>query len=155
MLDRYIGAEVGVTTESLTYDDCIALFHSVKPEYRSNAVWLMNDNTALTLHKLKDNAGNYLWNSANDTILGRPVRICNEMPNIEAGYKPILFGDFDYYWIIDRSPITLKILKELFIESGRYGYVGSEFLDARLVRRDAIKAIIINGEVDENYVFQD
>ena len=74
---------------------------------------------------------------------------------VEAGYKPILFGDFDYYWIIDRSPFTLKILTELFIESSRYGYVGSEFLDARLVRRDAIKAIIINGEVDENYVFQD
>ena len=30
------GAEVGVTTSALTYDDVVKLFFSVKPEYRKN-----------------------------------------------------------------------------------------------------------------------
>ena len=64
------GAEVGVTTKALTYDDVVKLFFSVKPEYRKNGVWLMNDETALTLRTLKDADGNYIWNHANDTILG-------------------------------------------------------------------------------------
>ena len=51
------GAEVGVTTNALTYDDVIKLFFSVKPEYRKHGTWLMNDETALALRTLKDDAG--------------------------------------------------------------------------------------------------
>lgn len=140
------GAETGVTTASLKYDDVIELFFSVDPEYRKNGVWLMNDRTALALRKLKDDDGNYLWNVANDTILGKSVRICNEMPDAEAGAKPVLFGDFRYYWVIDRSPISLKPIKELFMFSGRVGYLGFEFLDGRLVRREAMKAIAVSSD---------
>ena len=146
LLHSEAGAETGVTTASLTYDDCIGLFFSVKPEYRSNAVWVMNDKTALALRKLKDRDGNYLWNTTNDTILGRPVHICNEMPDIAVGKKPVLFGDFDYFWIIDRSPAFIKKLSELFIGDNLIGYLVSEFLDARLVRREAIKAIAVVEE---------
>lgn len=152
LVDNKYGAKIGATTDNLTYDDCLELFYSVKPEYRKNATWLMNDKTALALRKLKDNTGNYLWNSANDTILGRPVCICNEMPDAKAGYKPIYFGDFDYYWIIERSPMCVKVLKELFAEEEKIGYVGSEFLDSILVRRDAVKALRVSGVPDEDYI---
>ena len=140
------GAETGVTTGALSYDDCVDLFFSVKPEYRAHATWLMNDRTALALRKLKDDAGNYLWNHANDTILGKPVRICNELPDIGEGAKPVLFGDFRYYWIVNRSPVSMNALRELFAATDRIGYIGLEFLDARLVRRDAVKAIAVSGE---------
>lgn len=139
------GAET-VTTAALTYDSVIDLFFSVEPEYRAHAVWLMNDRTALALRKLKDEAGNYLWNGSTDTILGKPVRICNDMPDIAAGAKPVLFGDFSYYWIIDRSPVSMKALKERFAMTARVGYVVFELLDARLVRRDAVKALSVSGE---------
>lgn len=140
------GAEVGIATSALTYDSVIDLFFSVKPEYRTHAVWMMNDRTAATLRKLKDEAGNYLWNSNTDTILGKPIHICNEMPDITAGAKPVLFGDFRYYWIIDRSPVSMKALKERFATTGRVGYVAFELLDARLIRRDAVKTISVTGE---------
>lgn len=139
------GAEA-VTTAALTYDSVIDLFFSVKPEYRTHATWLMNDRTALALRKLKDEAGNYLWNGSADTILGKPVRICNEMPDIAAGAKPVLFGDFSYYWIVDRSPVSMKALKERFAMTDRVGYLAFELLDARLVRRNAVKAISVTGE---------
>ena len=38
----------------------VKLYFSVKPEYRKNGVWMMNDETALTLRTLKDADGNYV-----------------------------------------------------------------------------------------------
>ncbi len=68
----------------------------------------MNDETALTLRLLKDENGNYLWNHTNDTILGKPVIISNDMPSAGNGKMPVVFGDFSYYWIIERSPISVQ-----------------------------------------------
>ena len=115
----------------------------MKPEYRKNAVWMMNDTTALVLRKLKDADGNYLWNQANDTILGKTVVISNDMPDADSGKKPILFGDLSYYWIIDRSPVSMKVLQELFAAKNQVGYLCNEYLDARLIRSEAVKVIAI------------
>ena len=140
------GAEVGVTADALSYDGIVDLFFSVKPEYRSKAVWIMNDQTALALRKLKDEAGFPLWNGNNDTILGKPVVICNEMPDADAGEKCILFGDMSYYWVIERSPVCLKILNELFAIRGQIGYMGAEFIDGKLIHSDAVKVLQIEAE---------
>lgn len=140
------GAEIADMVDSITYDDCIGLFFSVKPEYRKHAVWIMNDHTALALRKLKDDAGNYLWNNADGTILGKRVAICNDMPDAEAGSKPVLFGDLSYYWVIDRTPASIKPLRELFAVNGQVGYVVKERLDAKLVRPEAVKVLAISSE---------
>ena len=137
------GAEIGVTTTVITYDDVIRLYFSVKKEYRKNGVWMMNDETALALRTLKDADGNYVWNHANDTILGRPVVICNAMPNANAGAKPIAFGDFSYYWIVQRVRFTAKIMEELYALYQQVGYLGYEHLDGKLIRPEAIKVIQI------------
>ena len=109
----------------------------------------MNDETALALRLLKDNNGNYLWNPANDTILSKRVFISNDMPSANAGEMPIVFGDFSYYWIIDRSPASIQTLKEKFVTLDQVGYLATEFLDGKLIRRKAIKALKITTEVSE------
>ena len=130
-----------MVTSNLTYDDVIALYFSVEKEYRRNGVWLMNDGTALVLRKLKDADGNYLWNQANDTILGKQVIISEYMPDIEVGTKPIAFGDFSYYWIVGRKPVSVRTLLEKFAVYDQIGYLAFEFLDGKLVRKEAIKVI--------------
>ena len=138
------GAEVGIHTDALTYDNVLRLFFSVDPEYRSRGTWIMNDRTATTLRTLKDESGAYLWNDAHDTILGRPVCINNAMPDAEIGNKPIAFGDFSYYWIIDRDPVSLRLLSELYAMYQQCGYYAIEFLDGRLLRSEAIKVLQIS-----------
>ena len=135
------GADVGVTTDILTYDDVVKLFFSVKPEYSRNAVWVMNDETALVLRTLKDDSGNYIWNHANDTILGKKVYISEYMPGAESGSKPIAFGDFSYYWLVDRRPVCIRPLVEKFALLGCIGYLAYEFLDGKLTRSEAIKVM--------------
>ena len=108
------GADVGITTAEITYDKVIGLYFSIKPEYRKNAVWLMNDATALALRTLKDSAGNYLWRDSDDTILGKKVIMSEYMPDAESGSKPIAFGDFSYYWVADRQGRAFQRLNELY-----------------------------------------
>lgn len=144
ILNATDGADVGITTAEITFDDIIGLYFSVKPEYRKNAVWLMNDVTALALRTLKDNAGNYLWRNSDDTILGKRVIMSEFMPDADAGAKPIAFGDFSYYWVIGRSPIGVRTLSEKFAVLDQIGYLAYEFLDGKLVRSEAVKVIQIN-----------
>lgn len=130
-----------MTTAAITYDDVIKLYFSMKNEYRKNGVWMMNDRTALTLRTLKDANGNYIWNHSNDTILGKKVVISEFMPDAENRNKPIAFGDFSYYWIVDRKSTSIRTLVERFAELGQIGYLVYKFLDAKLIRKAAIKVI--------------
>ena len=136
-------AEVGKTTTYLTYDDVIALFFSVKPEYRKNAVWLMNDETALVLRTLKDKDGNYIWNAANSTIFDHPVVYSPYMPGIGAGAKPIVFGDLSYVWMVQRIPLTVRVLLERYVMQGMIGYAAHEFFDSKLIIPEAVKTLKI------------
>ena len=108
------GAETAFTMREVTADDIIALFFSLKPEYRRNAAWVMNDATALRLRKLKDDAGNYLWKSTVDSIFGRPVMVSNYMLDVGEGAAPVVFGDFSCYWIILRGISSFRTLAERF-----------------------------------------
>lgn len=137
------GADIGVTTTALTFDDITKLFFSVKTEYRAKGNWMMNDETALYLRNLKDDNGNFLWRGSADTLMGKPVVISNEMPSIDDNTKPIAFGDFSYYWIVNRKLITVRTLKEKFTLHDQIGYLAFEFVDGRLIHPDAIKVIQI------------
>ena len=137
------GAETGVATSGISFDDVIRLYFSVDKKYREKSVWLMNDETALTLRLLKYENGNFLWNHSNDTILGKPVYVNNSMPSAVSGAKPIAFGDFSFYWIVERDPVSFRILKEKFFETGQIGYMGYEILDGKLIRSEAVKVLSV------------
>ena len=137
------GASVGVISKALSFDDVIRLYFSVDEHMREKGTWLVNDETALALRLLKDENGNALWNHTSDTILGKPVYINNSMPSVAPGAKPIAFGDFSCYWIVEREPLTVRVLKEKFIEHGQIGYLAYEFLDGKLIQPDAVKVLQI------------
>lgn len=59
-------------------------------------------------------AGNYFWRDSDYSILGKKVIISKYMPNAKTGNRPIAFGDFIYYWVIGRSPVSVKTLSEKF-----------------------------------------
>ncbi len=142
------GAEVGVSTvgADITFDEVTALFHSLDPKFREKAVWVMNDATALTLRSVKDAAGNLLWAPSAEKLLGKTVIICNEMPDIGSGSKPIAFGDFSYYWIMERVPFAIRTLTEKYYTAQYRGYVGYEHLDGKLIRSEAIQVMQMTAE---------
>ena len=131
---------------SITADELIDLFYSLKAPYRKKAVWVLNDATIKAIRKLKDNNGNYLWQPAltantPDTILGRPVFTSSYVPTIAAGAKTIAFGDFSYYWIADRQSRSFKRLNELYAATGQVGFVATQRVDGKLILPEAIKVL--------------
>jgi HK97 family phage major capsid protein len=128
-------------TNTLSYEEILKLYFSVEAQYRKEAVFIMNDETAFYLRKLKDEDGNYLWNPNSDRIFGREVEISPHMPSMESGEQPILFGDLSYYWIIERKPLAIQVLSELYSKDGQVGFLGFERVDGRLIRPEAVKTI--------------
>ncbi|MGI6560308.1 MAG: phage major capsid protein [Saccharofermentanales bacterium] len=128
-------------TNTLSYDEIVELYFSIEAEYRKDAVFIMNDETAFYLRTLKDDDGNYLWNSNNDTIFGKEVHISPYMPSIESGKQPIIFGDLSFYWIIERKPLAIQVLNELYSNQGQIGFIGFERVDGRLIRPEAVRTI--------------
>ncbi len=100
---------------NLSADALIDLMHKVPQAYRQRGTWLMNGSTLATLRKMKDGQGNYLWQPSYaaglpETILGRPVAEAVDMPDVEAGTFPILFGDFATgYRIVDRLALSILV----------------------------------------------
>lgn len=142
------GATVGITTavnSAIAADEVIELYHSLKPAYRANAAWVMNDATALAIRKLKDAQNRYLWtdgfNQAPNTILGRPVYVSDGMPTIASTAKVIAFGDFSYYTIADRTPSTFQRLNELYAANGQVGFKMAERTDGALTVPEAVQVL--------------
>jgi len=128
-------------TNTLSYDEIVELYFSIEAEYRKDAVFIMNDETAFYLRTLKDDDGNYLWNSNNDTIFGKEVITSPYMPSIESGKRPIIIGDLSFYWVIERKPLAIQVLSELYKNQGQVGFIGYERVDGKLIRPEAVKTI--------------
>jgi HK97 family phage major capsid protein len=143
------GGQVGVTTAgatAITLDEILDLFYSLKAPYRNKAVFVLNDSTIKAIRKLKDNNGQYLWQpsikeATPDTILNRPLYTSAYMPNIEAGAKTVVFGDFSYYWVADRQGRVFKRLNELFAATGQVGFIATQRVDGKLILPEAIKVL--------------
>lgn len=140
-------AEIGKTVvgDDFTANDLIALYFSLDKHMRKHATWVMSDETALKVKSMQDGAGSYLWKD--NTLLGRPVEISNYM---DDSTKPIAFGDFSYFWIIQRSPLAVKVLRELYAIYDKTGFVANERLDGRLTRPDAVKLLLLESEEIED-----
>ena len=65
------------------------------------------------------------------------------MPSVASGTKPIVFGDFNYYWLIERGGVALKAMHERYAELGLVGFFGAEYIDGKLIDRTAAKALLV------------
>jgi len=98
------GSGVASTATSLNTDDLITLAHSVDGAVRRmpGAGFMVNTATLGDIRKLKDGAGQYVFNpvvGGPDTILGYPVFENPAMANVGSGVKSVLFGDLRSYKI--------------------------------------------------------
>lgn len=85
-------------------DLLVDLFHSVLPEYRTGAMWGLNDSAAAVIRKLKTSTGDPVWQPAlvagdPDMVLGKPVKIVPQFDSFAASKKPIFFGDWSALYV--------------------------------------------------------
>jgi HK97 family phage major capsid protein len=127
--------------------DCIInLVYALGAEYRANASFVMNSKTAGAVRKMKDADGRFLWSdglAAGEParLMGYPVLICEDMPDIAANAHAIAFGDFRAGYTIAERP-DLRILRDpfsakphvLFYASKRVGGDVTDFAAIKLLK---------------------
>lgn len=96
-------------------DALINVITNLQSRYTGNAYFYMNRFTQGAVRKLKDSDGAYLWSPGiaagqPASLLGQPIAIFEDMPNIATGSLSIAFGDLRAcYTIVDRAGIrTLR-----------------------------------------------
>ena len=93
----------------------------------SVARWIQCEEAVSEYHELRKTRyfdGRYIWNpkfkdDGYDTLFGHRVFVSNYMSEIVPGSKPVLFGDFSYFWIGDRGKRNIKRLNEAYESYGR------------------------------------
>lgn len=147
------GVKTGGTLIPLTFDNLIDLQHSVVPEYRDGAVWVMSDTTAGSLRKIRAGAGDtagtilgqYLWEPSQqagrpDTLLGNPVYTDVNFASQGSAARSVAFGNFrEAYIIRDVGGIRLERSTDRYFDTDEIGYRGIIRTDADLIDLNAIK----------------
>jgi len=132
--------KVGLTgeTTSLIFDDLVDLEHSVDPAYRQNGRFMFHDKTLAALKKIKDSQQRPLFLpglsvNAPDTILGYPYTVNQDMPQMAANAKSVVFGDLSKYIIRDVLGITLLRLDERYAEFHQVAFLAFARFDGNLL----------------------
>jgi HK97 family phage major capsid protein/HK97 family phage prohead protease len=132
---------------NLSADALISLFYSLPATYRNRGTWTMNGTTLAAVRKLKDGAGNYLWQPSYvagqpETILGRPVVELLNMPDFAAASFPIMFGDFKSgYRIYDRIELAIRPNPYLLATEGLVRFHARRRVGAGVVRPEAFRKL--------------
>lgn len=119
--------------------------YALKPEYRQNAVWLVNKSTLKVMRKWKDADGNYLWQRSlvagqPSTFMGYPVIEMPDMPDVAANAFPVAFGDFRQGYLgVDRVGVRMTV--DNVTTPGYVKYYVRRRVGGKLLNDDAIKLI--------------
>jgi len=129
-------------------DKLIDLQHALKPVYRQNGTFLMNDTTFAVIRKFKDGDGNYLWRpglleNTSDTLLGKPVEIDDNMPDIGANTYPIAFGDFKRAYTVVDHVSGVRLLRDPFTVKGYVNFYVTKRIAGGISNYEAIKFLKI------------
>ena len=131
---------LGVTaaaTDAIAADELLELQFSVDEAYAGKGKYMMNKNTLLAVRKLKDGQGNYLVNGM--TLFDKPIVVNNNMPDIAASAKPIVFGDLSAYMVRNVQGLNIFKFNELYQETNEIGYKASGRFDGTLLDPAAVK----------------
>jgi HK97 family phage major capsid protein len=99
-------------------DAIVDLVYALGARYRANGTFVMNSKTAGAVRKLKDGDGRFLWSdglAAGEParLMGYPVLIAEDMPDIASDACAIAFGDFNAGYTVAERP-DLRVLRDPF-----------------------------------------
>lgn len=137
---------------TITADDLISVQGKVKDVFQGNAIWIMNEKTRTALRQLKSNTGSYLLTEIYDLaspfknmLLGKPVYVSDNMPEVEAGKIAIYYGDMTGLATKFSEDINIEVLREKYATQHAYGIVGWLEFDSKIENPQKIAAIKMAG----------
>lgn len=131
---------------AITADELIDLQLKVPEQYQANACWIVNTKTLGVLRKLKNNDGDYLLTDDlvkgfGFELLGKHVYISDQMPEIAASAKAVVYGDMSGLFSNLRPGIELQMLNEKYADEHAVGVVAWYEVDTKVVEQQKVAVL--------------
>ncbi|MBQ8090998.1 MAG: phage major capsid protein [Pyramidobacter sp.] len=142
---QFIKSGAAATLGDAPGDLFIDLITALKTGHLTGARFMMNRNTLAAVRKLKDGDENYLWQpglqqGVPSLLLGYPVTVNDDFPDIGANALPIAFGNFaNAYTIVDR--IGIRMLRDPYTNKPMVGFYSTKRVGGMLKDSEAVKFI--------------
>lgn len=130
----------GITAGSataITANEVVALHDAIKDDFQGNAIWIMSPATRTALRTLKSTTGYYLLNDDlsspfGSTLLGKPVYVSDNMPDMGAGNVAIYYGDMRGLATKFSENMEIEVLREKYATQHAVGVVGWLEFDSKV-----------------------
>ena len=135
---------------AITADEVVQLHDAIKDEFQSNAIWIMSPATRTALRTLKSTTGYYLLNDDlsspfGTTLLGKPVYVSDNMPNMGAGNTAIYYGDMRGLATKFSEDMSVEVLREKYATQHAVGVVGWLEFDSKVEDAQKIAKLVMAG----------
>lgn len=133
------------TNGGIDAKDIVSLYYSLKEQYVGRASFVMPRSAVSAIRMLKDStSGAYLWQPAllggkEDTLMGCPVYQSSNMPALAASSLSIIFGDFSFYQIVDRTDI--RVLRDPYTSKPYVRFYTTKRVGGDVIRKEAFKML--------------
>lgn len=133
---------------AITSDEVVKLKDSIKDVYQSNAIWIMSTATRTALRLLKGSDGHYLLQDDitspfGSTLLGKPVYVSDNMPEIEANAPVIYYGDMTGLATKFSENITTQVLREKYADEHATGVVAWFEFDSKVQNEHKLAKLVM------------
>ena len=144
------GLTNSITTASasaITADEVVRLHDAIKDEFQGNAIWIMSPATRTALRLLKSQTGYYLLNDDvstpfGTTLLGKPVYVSDNMPDIGAGKTAIYYGDMKGLATKFSEDINIQVLREKYADMHAVGVIAWFEFDSKVEDAQKIAKLV-------------
>lgn len=135
---------------AITANDLISLQYSVKDMFQENAIWIMSPKTRTAIRQLKDQMGRYMLQDDislpfGKSLLGKPIYVSDNMPEIAAGATPIFYGDMAGLATKFSENMDIQVLKEKYADQHADGVIGWFEFDAKVQDAQQIAKLTMAG----------
>ena len=135
-------------SNAITADEVIKLHDAIKDRYQQNAIWIMSTETRTALRLLKDNMGRYMLQDDislpfGTSLLGKPVYVSDNMPEIGAGNTAIYYGDMRGLATKFSENINIQVLREKYADMHADGIIGWFEFDSKVEDNQKIAKLVM------------
>lgn len=135
---------------AVTSNELIELQDSVKDMFQDGAMWIMSTKTRTAIRQLKDNMGRYLLQDDislpfGKSLLGKPVYVSDNMPEMENGKVAIYYGNFAGLATKFSENMEIQVLREKYADQHSDGVIGWFEFDAKVQDAQQIAKLVMGG----------
>ena len=149
-LSKVTASVTAASATAVTSDELIDLQETIPDVYQGGCIWVMSKATRTAIRKLKDGQNNYLLNKDATsrwgyTLFGKDVYISDNMPDMAAGKRAILYLDPTGLAVKMTETPSVEVLREKYADQHAIGVICWMELDSKVENSQKIAALAMKA----------